>query len=149
MTGGFSVDGDGEHTAEVWLPNGRTCSMPNMSPGRRYHSQSSLTACGGTADTETSTIDYVKQCHTFTAGEWEVSHSLDGTIHYGRNSSRKEFVRIIFDNQSKLFYVGQIHGHVSWQSPDGIYLLHREKTVLLSYTNNTVTTGWDYPHYVK
>ena len=68
ITGGQSNDGDGQHTAEVWLPGDRSCLLPRLpAPGRWYHTQSSYTACGGW-DTPTS-------CLTFD-GEWEQSHSL-------------------------------------------------------------------------
>merc|ERR1712079_161712 len=68
ITGGYSTDGDGQHTAEVWLPDDRSCQLPRLpSPGRQAHTQSSLTACGGYF-TGTS-------CLTFD-GEWEQSHSL-------------------------------------------------------------------------
>ena len=66
--GGFSTDGDAQHTVEVWLPGDRSCQLPRLPPpGRMMHTQSSYTACGG-YDTRTS-------CLTFD-GEWEQSHSL-------------------------------------------------------------------------
>ena len=67
ITGGISYDGDAQHTAEVWLPNGRSCLLPRLpDPGRIWHTQSSLTSCGGNSP----------NCITFIAGEWELSHSL-------------------------------------------------------------------------
>ena len=71
ITGGESDDGDAQHTAEVWLPNGRSCLLPRLpDPGRRDHTQSSLTSCGGWEDGSST------NCLTFIAGEWELSHSL-------------------------------------------------------------------------
>ena len=75
MTGGQSDDDDGlsgdddaQHTAEVWLPGDQSCLLPRLpAPGRQRHTQSSLTACGGSG-ARTS-------CLTFD-GEWEQSHSL-------------------------------------------------------------------------
>ena len=61
ITGGSSDVGDGPLTAEVWLPGNRSCQLPMLpSPGRRAHTQSSYTACGGP----------VNNCLTFN-GEWE------------------------------------------------------------------------------
>ena len=67
VTGGFSNDADGQHSAEVILPQGLTCSMPDLpSPGKYYHIQSGYTACGGY---------FSPSCHTFN-GEWEAIYEL-------------------------------------------------------------------------
>ena len=69
ITGGWSTDGDAQHSAEVWLPGDRSCSLPRLpSPGRVAHTQSSLTACGGQGTAGTSYLTF--------SGEWEQSHSL-------------------------------------------------------------------------
>ena len=71
VTGGGSDDGDGPQTAEVMLPTGQSCSLPDLpSPGRWGHTQSGLTACGGWGDGTGG------NCFTFTDQEWEQSHVL-------------------------------------------------------------------------
>ena len=68
ITGGRSDNGDAQHSAEVWLPGDRSCLLPRLpSPGRKWHTQSSYSACGGW-DTETNCLSF--------DGEWEQSHSL-------------------------------------------------------------------------
>ena len=90
MTGGQSDDDDGlsgdddaQHTAEVWLPGDQSCLLPRLpAPGRQYHTQSSLTACGGWQGAETN-------CLTFD-GEWEQSHSLsESRWQHGRPEEEK------------------------------------------------------------
>ena len=68
MTGGYSA----EESAEVILEDGRTCTMtPDLPPpGRRQHSATGLTLCGGLGGEST--------CSTFT-GQWETSHKLNKT----------------------------------------------------------------------
>ena len=119
ITGGDSYDGDPQHTAEVWLPGDRSCQLPRLpAPGRRWHTQSSFTACGG-QQTRFS-------CLTFTAGEWEQSHSL--------SEERYE--------------------HVSWQSPAGILLMGgyfpdyiaSQSSELLSTTTDTTTSSFRLPY---
>ena len=73
VTGGGSDDGDGPHTAEVMLPTGHSCSLPDLpSPGRWGHTQNGLTACGGWGDGTGG------NCLTFTDQEWEQSQVLTG-----------------------------------------------------------------------
>ena len=124
ITGGDSTDGDAQHTAEVWLPGDRSCQLPRLpAPGRRYHTQSSYTACGGwdtwTEDTWTGT-----SCLTFD-GEWEQSHSLS---------------------------VGR-YLHVSWQSPAGILLMggswSKTSTELLSTTTDTTTSSFSLSYITR
>ena len=115
VTGGYNGVYETQHTAEVILPSGWSCLLPSLpSTGRRYHSQSYLTACGG--------WDATRTCHTFTAGEWELSYSLSA----GR------------------------WGHISWQSPAGILLMggdiNGETTELLSYTDTTTIPGFWLPY---
>ena len=67
VTGGFGA----EESAEVILEEGSTCTMtPDLPPpGRRVHSATRLTLCGGyNEDTPTT-------CSTFT-GQWDTSHQL-------------------------------------------------------------------------
>ena len=67
MTGG---DGT-EESAEVILEDGTTCTFPDLpSLGRRYHSATGLTLCGGIGDEDMPT-----SCSTFT-GQWDTSHQL-------------------------------------------------------------------------
>ena len=67
VTGGFAA----EETAEVILEDGSTCTLPDLPPpGRRQHSATGLTLCGGLGDEDTWTT-----CSTFT-GQWETSHQL-------------------------------------------------------------------------
>ena len=110
VTGGVSEDNDADvqQSAEVILPDGWSCTMPDLlQPGRLDHTQAGYTVCGGD-DTRTS-------CHTFTAGQWEQSHTL--------KQERWE--------------------HVSWQSPrgtvlmGGIHTASRQSTELLSDGINT------------
>merc|ERR1712241_1098380 len=63
VTGGWRVT-DTKMSVEVILPSGQSCSLPDLfSPGRTDHTQSAMTACGGSG-TEGS-------CDTFIAGEWK------------------------------------------------------------------------------
>ena len=66
------MDGRGDVSTEVILEDGSTCTMPDLpSPGRRFHSATGLTLCGGTVNGDTW-----KTCSTFTVGQWETSHQL-------------------------------------------------------------------------
>ena len=69
MTGGAGA----EESAEVILEDGRTCTMtPDLPPpGRRQHSATGLTLCGGFSDDENTP----STCSTFT-GQWNTSHKL-------------------------------------------------------------------------
>ena len=64
-----------------------------MPVSRQFHTQTGLTACGGSSGTFTSTA--IKDCITFTNGSWVQSANLT-TIRYG---------------------------HVAWKSPLGIILI--------------------------
>ena len=70
MTGGYGA----EESAEVILEDGSTCTMtPDLPPpGRREHSATGLTLCGGWGDGDEDTWT---TCSTFT-GQWETSHQL-------------------------------------------------------------------------
>ena len=59
-------------TVELLHTNGfRICSLPDLPFGRRWLSQTGVTACGGVNDASWST------CHTLSStGSWEVSHNL-------------------------------------------------------------------------
>ena len=123
ISGGISIDGDGYHTAEVWLPGDRSCQLPRLPvPGRRKHTQSSYTACGGY---DLDTVATRTSCDTFD-GEWEQSHSM--MVPYGR------------------------WDHVSWQSPAGTLLmggngyLSGNTTELLSTTADTTTASFSLPY---
>ena len=77
MTGGVSNEDDAPHKAEVILPDGRSCTMPDLpSLGRFGHTQSGLTACGGGENDGTRT-----SCDSFTGGQWERSHELHDERH--------------------------------------------------------------------
>ena len=67
MTGGAGA----EESAEVILEDGSTCTMtPDLPPpGRREHSATGRTLCGGWYENTPTT------CSTFT-GQWETSHQL-------------------------------------------------------------------------
>ena len=127
VTGGSSYyDGDAQHTAEVILPSGRSCSLPRLpSPGREQHTQSGLTACGGEDDEDKTTAN----CLTFD-GEWEQSHTL-GLWGYHDRFGRMQ--------------------HVSWRSPLGIHLLggfssRSQTSELLSPTSSTTSRGFSLPY---
>ena len=127
ITGG--TEDDTQHIAEVWIPGDQRCLLPRLpSPGRRQHSQSSLTACGGSSGSTQGS------CHTFTAGEWEQSHTLAG-----------------YTSDGKTYLARWLH--VSWQSPKGILLLggksystpipgNGKTTELLSTTDKTTTASF-------
>ena len=67
MSGGYGA----LKSAEVILENGSTCTLPDLPPpGRRGHSATRLTLCGGVGFEDTPTT-----CSTFT-GQWETSHQL-------------------------------------------------------------------------
>ena len=129
VTGGSSYyDGDAQHTAEVMLPSGRSCSLPRLpSPGREQHTQSGLTACGGDDDDDETTAN----CLTFD-GEWEQSHTLGLWGLIGDRGGRMQ--------------------HVSWQSPLGIHLLggfyvsSSQTSELLSPTSSTTSRGFSLPY---
>ena len=70
MTGGVGA----QESAEVILEDGSTCTFPDLPPsGRRQHSATGLTLCGGLGDEDTETT-----CSTFT-GQWDTSHQLGVT----------------------------------------------------------------------
>ena len=131
ITGGESSDGDSQHTAEVWLPSGRSCLLPRLpDPGRSYHTQTSLTACGGSLPLSLRPEETMKSCDTFD-GEWEQSHSL----------------------------IAERKNHVSWQSPAGIRLMggdsyleygkSEKSSELLSTTTNTSTPGFNLTYITE
>ena len=61
--------GDGADTSvEVILSDSSICSLPPLPDGRRLHSQSGLTVCGGESSSQT--------CSSFRNGEWTISHNL-------------------------------------------------------------------------
>ena len=69
MTGGYGA----EESAEVILEDGSTCTLPDLPPsGRRQHSATGLTLCGGLGDEDNTETT----CSTFTVGQWETSHQL-------------------------------------------------------------------------
>ena len=116
ITGGWSDNGDGQHTAEVWLPGDRSCQLPRLpAPGRREHTQSSLTACGG-ADTGYS-------CLTFD-GEWEQSHSL----------SRARYDHVSWQSPAGILLMG------------GDWSTDYTSTELLSTTTDTTTSSFSLPY---
>ena len=72
VTGGANYVDNLPHLAEVILPDGRSCTIPDLpGQGRNYHTQSGYTACGGCCDEATGTT-----CASFIAGQWESSHTL-------------------------------------------------------------------------
>ena len=120
VTGGRSPDGDGQHTAEVWLPGDRSCLLPRLpAPGRSTHTQSSLTACGGITDTSTS-------CLTFSGG-WEQSHHL--------TEERENHVS--WQSPAGTLLMG------GWKYNS------RRSSELLSNTTNTTTPGFSLPYLTK
>ena len=65
--------GDPDYTSvELLHTNGtRLCSLPDLPSSRRLHTQTGLTACGG-SESPAST-----NCHTLSStGSWEESHNL-------------------------------------------------------------------------
>ena len=117
LTGGQSPDGDGQHTAEVWLPGDRSCLLPRLpAPGRLGHTQSSFTACGG-YDTVTGT-----SCLTFD-GEWEQSHSL----------SESRWQHVAWQSPAGILLMGG-----GWT--------YNTSTELLSTTTDTTTPDFSLPY---
>ena len=47
MTGGFNDNPETPYSAEVILPTGQSCSMPDLPVPRRQHTVSGWTVCGG------------------------------------------------------------------------------------------------------
>ena len=119
ITGGLSNDADGI-TAEVWLPSKQRCLMPSLpSPGRYWHTQSYLTACGGGSA--------MSSCHTFRGewtGNWEQSHSLSLSV------GRLEHVS--WQSPAGTLLMGGFTSSTS--------------TELLSNTSDTTTPGFDLPY---
>ena len=75
VTGGGGTDVDDTRKSEVIVPNGWRCSMPILPiliGNRIRHSQSFLTACGGSGSWDQPGTS----CLTFN-GEWEQSHELN------------------------------------------------------------------------
>ena len=82
-TGGSNND-DPRTSAEVILPDGRSCTMPDLPSPRDGHTQSGYTACGGGESYTWST------CDAFLAGQWEETHKMavDRWYHVSWRSSR-------------------------------------------------------------
>ena len=122
ITGGRSPDGDGPQTAEVWLPGGQSCQLPRLpSPGPEYHTQSSLTTCGGWVTPYS--------CYTFD-GEWEQSHSL----------SKWRSDHVSWQSPAGILLMGG--GNVHYSSG-------YTSTELLSTTTDTTTPGFSLPYETK
>ena len=66
ITGGY----DTGTIVEVIFGNGTHCTLPSLPHGRIWHSQSGLTACGGSDSPARET------CTTFSSGAWATSHNL-------------------------------------------------------------------------
>ena len=116
MTGGTGT----ELSADIILEDGTACTMtPGLpSPGRRAHSASGLTLCGG-QDAETTYT-----CSTFT-GQWETSHSL--------SFGRYDHVSWLSPDGIILIGGGDPWG---WQTSE-----------LLSNISNTTTIAFHAPSY--
>ena len=116
MTGGNGA----EESAEVILEDGSTCTMtPDLPPpGRRVHSATGLTLCGGVGDEDTPTT-----CSTFT-GQWETSHQL-GVPRWNHVS---------WDSPSGIILLGG-WGTEAWQT-----------TETLSPNSSTTTPSFQLPY---
>ena len=54
-----------------------SCSLPQLPEGRRYHTQTGLTACGGDDYNGGGDYDAIrKSCVTLSGGSWSISHNL-------------------------------------------------------------------------
>ena len=136
VTGGESDAGDSMTSAEVILSNGRSCTMPSLpSPGKFQHSQTGYVSCGSYWDFwNDDGHDEPSKCYTFTAGQWEQTHTL----------TRERFF------------------HVSWQSPLGTLLIGGgqtgtgyqptyagESTELLSNNDTTTELLFSLPYHTQ
>ena len=75
VTGIFSTEGilltggnGAETSVEVILSDSSICRLPPLPDGRKLHSQSGITVCGGESSSQT--------CSSFRNGEWTISHNL-------------------------------------------------------------------------
>ena len=83
-------------SAELFLPSSNTtCSLPQLSKARRYHTQDGGLACGGdNLDGDGDSV--TRSCDKWSAGTWtQTSH----TLRKGRSV------------------------HVSWPTAEGVYLI--------------------------
>ena len=88
------ADGDDRFSSEIYNPSTKTsCSLPQFPEARGIHSQNAGLTCGGGYQAPASANTCVKWSPA--SGTWTKSH----TLKEGRN------------------------GHVSWETPSGVYLL--------------------------
>ena len=86
---------DSLRSTELYNPATQTsCSLPQLSERRRYHSLDGGVLCGGELELS-SNSHILTQCETFTNGTWARSHTLE--------TKRRS--------------------HVSWATSTGIYLI--------------------------
>ena len=73
ISGGEPTSSAGK-SVELYYTNGsRICFLPDLPYNRSSHSQTGVTACGGSGSSAANT-----SCHTLTnIGSWELSHNLD------------------------------------------------------------------------
>ena len=121
--------GEGEISAEVWLADGRSCSLPDLPQARYAHTQSGMTGCGGFGfDSAISST-----CITFN-GEWEQSHVL---------TVPRQF-HVSWRSSSGILLLGGID--VNTFGPD---LETETTTELLSTMESTSTSHFDLPYITR
>ena len=121
VTGGRSAADDPRTIAEVILPSGQSCLLPRLpAPGRRDHTQSSLTTCGGSRGGTSGS------CLTF-RGEWEKSHSL----------TELRWNHVSWQSTAGTLLMGGGWGSNSRQSSE-----------LISTTTNASTPGFSLPYQI-
>ena len=115
MSGGYGA----EESAEVILEDGSTCTLPDLPPpGRREHSATGLTLCGGVGDEDTPTT-----CSTFT-GQWETSHQL----------GVPRWMHVSWDSPSGILIIGGGHG------------VTKQTTEILSHNSSTTSPSFQLPY---
>ena len=126
---GSDQTNNAEISAEVWLADGRSCSLPDLPQARYAHTQSGITGCGGFGfDSAISST-----CITFN-GEWEQSHVL---------TVPRQF-HVSWRSSSGILLLGGID--VNTFGPD---LETETTTELLSTMESTSTSHFDLPYITR
>jgi len=129
ITGGHGGDrahSDDLRSAEIFHPSdNKGCSLPELTEGRRSHTQDGGMACGG----DTLTLHGSETCEQWSQGSWTRSHSISEWI-----------VHDDFDDEWRL-------RHVSWDTASGVYLMGGGfdgtlKTSVLVKENGSVEEGF-------
>ena len=122
--------GQGETSAEVWLADGRSCSLPDLPQARYAHTQSGMTGCGGFGfDSLISST-----CITFN-GEWEQSHVL---------TVPRQF-HVSWRSSSGILLLGGMEVAGPFVTDLGV----ETTTELLSTMESTSTSHFDLPYVTR